>query len=75
MSEKTIKVRRVKESDLLVMMEEVINQKVAEKVEAEKQAWISEQEANAKNTISEDVKAMIAAAVKAEVKALTESKK
>lgn len=75
MSEKTIKVRRVKESDLLVMMEEVINQKVAEKVEAEKQQWIAEQATNGKDTISEDIKAIVVAAVKSEMKAIRESRK
>lgn len=71
MSEKTVKVRRVKESDLLVMMEEVINQKVAERVADEKKTWIAEQESNSKKALSEEIKALVAA----EVKAITESKK
>jgi hypothetical protein len=64
---KTIKVRRVKEGDLVTMLDGII----AEKVEAAKAEWISEQKASESKTLSEDISKL----VEAKVAAILESTK
>ena len=64
---KTAKIRRIKESDLVDMLDGII----AEKVEEQKAAWIAEQEAKQKKALTEDIEKL----VEAKVAAILESKK
>lgn len=64
---KTVKVRRVKEGDLVTLMDNIVNEKVA----AAKAEWISEQKANESKALTEDIEKL----VEAKVAAILESKK
>lgn len=64
---KTAKIRRIKESDLVDMLDGII----AEKVEEQKAAWIAEQEAKKEKALTEDIEKL----VEAKVAAILESKK
>jgi hypothetical protein len=64
---KTVKVRRVKEGDLVTLMDNIVNEKVA----AAKAEWIAEQKAKETKALTEDIEKL----VEAKVAAILESTK